>query len=780
MSELSIPKNILHAGIFAVAASMALMPAAVLAEEQGGGTSSRSTVSLDEIVVTAQKRVETAQSVPIAITAFSGESLEQDQLTTLTDLANSTPGLTFNPFGGGQPEIAIRGVGTKEDGPGAGDSTLVMVDGMYFASRTAANVDIFDLERVEVLRGPQGTLFGKNSIGGIINYVTKNPTDEFDIRIRQIVGNYGQFDTAAMVNLPVSEELNTRFVISRRAFDGYEKWVGPYGTGDSIGGDNLFSWRAQALWEPEDDLSILLSLDGADEMIGNDNREVVGTVGPLHDCGCASDPVAVNKALGGDGDPFTYIGENDNRGRREVFGARIEVNKHFESMTLTAIGGYRESEYDWVMDSTGLPSAPILDLTGATGNPLDILLGGAEIGFSFDNDDIISENSTQYTGEIRLASSGGESFEWVAGVFGSIEDILRTEAINFKSIADSSGVPHLAGSTMDFQGKSVAGFAQGTYHLTDDIRFTAGGRYSYEKKDILAFNEVPQSPDLQLVLAPFDPAKGSDSWKNFSWKAVADWQVQDDVLVYGSVTTGFKSGGYTGTATTAAVATKPFSPEKATNYELGIKGDFLDKRLRMNLSAFFLDYKDLQITRFFQPEGSVFGEFITENAANAEVKGLEFEFTALLSEQIEVGGFYAYLDAEFKDFFGTKDFKGEGDFSGNKLRQAPEHSLGGHIQYVQDLERGQGSITANVSAKYQSSAFTNVDNNALDFIPAYTVVDAWLAWNSSDDKWMVQAWIKNLTDTEYRTHVFTQRGGRIAFGTFGPPRTFGLTLQYTY
>ena len=251
-------------------------------------------------------------------------------------------------------------------------------------------------------------------------------------------------------------------------------------------------------------------------------------------------------------------------------------------------------------------------------------------------------------------------------------------------------------------------------------------------------------------------------------------------MVYGSVTTGFKSGGYTGTATTADVATKPFSPEKATNYEIGFKGDFFDKRLRMNLSAFYLDYKDLQITRFFQPEGSIFGEFITENAANAEIKGLEFEFTALLSDQIEVGGFYAYLDAEFKDFFGTKDFKGEGDFSGNKLRQAPEHSLGGHIQYVQDLEGGQGSITANINAKYQSSAFTNVDNNALDFIPAYTVVDAWLAWNSLDDKWMVQAWIKNLTDAEYRTHVFTQRGGRIAFGTFGSPRTFGLTLQYRY
>ena len=166
--------------------------------------------SLDTIVVTAQKREETAQSVPISISAFSGETLEQGQLTTLTDLAQVTPGLAFNTFQPGQPEISIRGVGTKEDGAGASDSTLVMVDGVYIAARSASNVDIFDLERVEVLRGPQGTLFGKNSIGGVINYITRKPDDEFRVRVRQTVGKYDQFDTAAMVNVPLTDNLFTK------------------------------------------------------------------------------------------------------------------------------------------------------------------------------------------------------------------------------------------------------------------------------------------------------------------------------------------------------------------------------------------------------------------------------------------------------------------------------------------------------------------------------------------------------------------------------------------
>ena len=250
-------------------------------------------------------------------------------------------------------------------------------------------------------------------------------------------------------------------------------------------------------------------------------------------------------------------------------------------------------------------------------------------------------------------------------------------------------------------------------------------------------------------------------------------------MVYGSVATGFKSGGFTGTATTAERATTAFEPEEATNYELGAKMDLLDRRLRLNTTAFYLDYKDLQVTRFFQPPTSGFGEFITENASDATIKGVEVELTAQPVDFLEFGGTYAYLDAKYKNFFGTPDISGSGDFSDNRLRQAPKHSWSAYVQVSQELASGS-TITANLNARYQSDVFTNADNNPLDVLPSYTLADAWIAWQSADRVWEIQGWVKNFTDEAYRTHVYSQRGGRIAFGTFGSPRTYGVTLSYEY
>ncbi|MFT5472374.1 MAG: iron complex outermembrane receptor protein [Kiritimatiellia bacterium] len=781
--------------LLAACAPAALVPATAFAQDQApkAGEFAETEAPADEggfdtIVVTAQKREESVQSVPVAISAFTGDALEAGQVTTTTDLAQLTPGLSFNTFQPGQPEISIRGVGTKEDGAGASDSTLVMVDGVYIAARSASNIDIFDLERVEILRGPQGTLFGKNAIGGVINYVTRKPDDLFRVRLRQTIGSYDQFDTAGVINMPLADNLFTKFSFSRRAFGGYDEWIipgqdeQPWRTpaqSEQIGGDNLFAWRSQTLWEATDTLSVLLSLDGIDEELGNINRQPIGSAGPLHDCGCASDPIAVDIALGGADSVRTYLGEDDNGGERNAFGASLEVNNEFPFGTLTFSGAYRESDYYFTHDDTGLPPSPPVDLTGSNGNPNDLLLGDPSIGFTFDNSDIVWEDSTQFTGEVRLVSNPGR-FNWLVGAFATSEEINRSEGILFTALADASLDPNFAIATMLFDGWAVAGFVQAGYELTDRLSITLGGRYSYEEKQIVAFNEIPTSPSLQLVLSAFPPTEGKESWGNFSWRAALDYEIADDVMLYGAVSTGFKSGGFTGSATTAVGATTPFEPEEATNYEIGLKGDFLDRRLRVNLSAFYLDYKDLQVTRFFQPQGSIAGEFITENAANAEIQGFEAEFTALLTDNLEIGGYYSYLDATFAKFFGTPDISGGGDFSGNTLRQAPEHSVGGHIQYEIDLGGDRGRLAANVSGAYQSLAYTNVDNNSLDVIPGYSVGDARLSWNSADDQWMVQAWVKNFTDEVYRTHVFTQRGGRIGFGTFAPPRTYGLTVQFSY
>ncbi|WP_332812880.1 TonB-dependent receptor [Sphingomonas sp.] len=750
------------------------------------------TGGIADIVVTAQKRAENIQDVPIAISAFSGETLEQANISSLEEVQGRTPGLVLNSFSPGQPEVAIRGVGTKEDGAGASDSTLVMVDGVYFATRTATNLDIFDLERLEVLRGPQGTLFGKNAIAGVINYVTRKPTlGEFELKVRQTVGNFGTFDTGAGVNVPIGDTVAARLSFSRRETDGYLTRVNvgtpaiPLGTedDDDIGYADRFAWRAAVKWEPSDATSLLLSLDGANDDFGTDNREPVGSAGPLHNCLCASNPVAVNVAIGGtsgkNGGVYSYAGDTLGFSKRDIFGAMAQLDHDFGFATLTVLGAYRDSTFKNVLDSAGLPPSPIVDLTGAHGNPNIGLTAPANLGFTFDTIDIVDETGEQLTGEVRLTSPSSQRLKWVVGLYASHEDIDRTEGVGFPALSDASLVPSFGAANMFFTGKGIAGYGQASFDITDTLSVTGGARYSYEKKEIGVRNDVPGSPNLLLLLRPFALTKGEDSWKNFSWRISGQYRPTDDIMLYATVSTGFKSGGFTGTATTAETATTAFDPEEATNYEVGAKLDLFDRRLRLNTSAFYLDYSDLQVTRFFQPVGSTFGEFITENAANAEIKGIEVEMTARPVEWLELGGTYSYLDAKYKDFFGTPDITGTGDFSGNRMRQAPTNVWSAYAQLSHELPSGD-VLTANVSGRHQGKVYTNADNNPLDVVGSYTLGDAWMSWRTANGKWELQAWVKNFTDEAYGTHTYTQRGNRIAFGTFGPPRQYGLTVTFEY
>jgi len=775
--------------IFALATSLGVTFAAPSAMAQQEEPRS---FGIEEIVITAQKRAESLQDVPIAVTAISGGELEELDVASLQDIGNRTPGMVFAAFSVGQPEIAIRGIGTKEDGASASDSTVVSIDGVYIAARTAQVFDIFDLERVEILRGPQGTLYGKNAIGGSINFVTTTPTEETRVRLRQTVGNYDRFDTAGLISGEIAENLYGKFSFSRRKHDGFLRnilpsWTDPV-TGQEIdnpefgkrqGEMNTFAWRAALRWLPSERLEVILGADGADDSMGASNREPVGGAGPLHDCGCASDPIAVNEALGGAGDPWTTLAETEGFTERDVYGISLTVNYDLDWATFTSISAYRESDFDWLEDSEGLPpGANFADLTGASGNPGIPLTAPASTGFAFDVSDAAVEKAEQWVQEFRLTSPDGERLKWVAGLFYSNEDIDRTETFFFPTLGGPGVEPSLSASIQSNKTDAVAAYGQATYDLTETVSATAGLRYSYEKKKMSAAADIVSG--LPLLLQGFAPVSADESWNNVSWRASIDWRATDDILAYASVSTGFKSGGFTGSASTAARATTPFDPEKATNFEVGIKSDLFDRRARLNVTGFFTDYKDLQVTRFFQPVGSGFGEFITENAGKAEIYGLEVEFLARPVEGLDIGGSYAYLDAEFKEFTGTPSVTDpNATFDGNKLRQAPKHMFNAYTRYQWSLGN-EGDIYARVDYRYQSKSFYDPDENPLATIPAYDIWDARVGYISPDQRWEVAAWIKNIGEEKYRTHVFTQRGGRIAFATHGDPRTYGLTLTYNY
>lgn len=774
-------------GVTGTAVALAL---AVPAQAQ-----TRPSISMEEIVVTAQKREQSLQEVPLAVTAFSGQELEEAAIVDLEEVARRTPGLQINTFAGGQPEIAIRGIGTKEDGPGASDSTLVAVDGVYIAARHAAVTDIFDLERIEVLRGPQGSNFGKNSIGGVINFVTRKPDEEVRVKVRQRVGEFGRFDTQGLVSGPVMDNLYAKFSFSRRHHDGYIRNILPVdfgetgsinageiaNRGEQQGERNSFSWRFQARWIPTPDIEVLLSIDGTDDDNGATNREPIGsqTITFPHGGGTASDPVAVNAALGGAGDPHTSLAESEGFEDREIRGYTLRVDWTLPFGDLTSLTAYRESEYDWLEDSEGLPPTPPISLAPPTDQDLARLFGPPSSGFAFDVNDFAEEEAEQFTQELRITSRQDQAFRWLGGVFLSWEDLSRTETFAFTALSDSSRVPSEAASIQNNKTSSYAAFTTLEYDVMENLTLTLGGRFSWERKEITAENEVFTSPGFLPLLQPFDQVSNSEIWRNVTGRFSISYFPTESVQLYATASSGFKSGGFTGSASTAEIATEAFDPEEAFNYEGGVKGTFLDQRLRLALTGFYIDYNDLQVTRFFQPADADFGQFITENAGQAEIKGVEAEFVGQPLPGVEIGGSYAYLDATFEEFTGTPSFGQTGDFSGNRLRQAPRHTANAYVRYERSLG-DMGLVFARGDFRYQSLSFFDPDNNPITVSPEHQIYDGRIGWQSNDGRWGAQFWVENIGDEDYVTHAFSQRGGQIAFGLFGPPRRFGATVEFNY
>jgi len=776
-------------------------------QNQSAQTERGEAQKLEEIVVTAQKREESLQDIPMSVTAMSGEMLENNDINSLEEIGQQTPGMEFSAFTLGQPEIAIRGVSTKEDGPAASDAVVVSVDGVYIAARSAQVFDIFDLERVEVARGPQGTLAGKNSIAGSINFVTSKPGPETEIRLRQSVGNFDTFDTQGLISGQIAENLYGKVSFSRRKHDGFltnvlEEYVDPVSGqlvenedfGQDQGEKNTFSWRAHLRWEPSSDFDVTLMLDGADDDQGQSNREPVDSAGVLHGCpNCASNPVAVNEALGGADSPFTTLAETEGFVDREMFGISLKANYDFDFATLTTIYSHRESDFEFLEDSEGLPPfAPSIDLTGISGNPGPLLTAPADRGFTFDINDSANEESDQDTLQFRLTSPETQRFTWMVGGLLSFEDIDRSETFFFPTLG---GPPAPAGQDPDFpfgrsdatsfqdnDGLSLGVFSQVTYNVTDRLKLTGGVRFSYDEKDLIARNELDSG--LPLLLRGFDQVTASEDWNEVSWRFAADYRVTDEVLLYFLTSTGHKAGGFVGSATTADVVTDPFGKETAINFEGGVKGEFFDRSLRLNLTAFWMEIDDLQVTRFFQPADSQFGQFITENAGEAQSRGIELEFTVLPAEGLEIGGSYAFLDAEFEQFTGQPSVAPDGSiiepgtFDGNDLRQSPPHTASGYVKYT--YTDSWGALTSRISARFQDDMFFDPSNNPTSLAPSHDIWDARLSYQTPDEKWKLSLWGKNIFDEEYIEQLFTQRGGRIAFGIFGDPARYGASVEYSF
>ncbi len=738
---------------------------------------SASAQQLEEIIVTATHRAENLQQIPVTVTALSGDMMDKNDIFDANTIAFHVPGMTYGEFAPGQALISLRGISSADDGAGLDNSVALFLDGVYIGRGAAINFDMFDLERLEVLRGPQGTLFGRNAIGGAINVITRKPSDELTGKVGATVGNEGILRYQGYVSGPIAEKLSGKVVVNHREHDGF---VDNLVLNKKQQDENQTSVRAQLLWTL-DSSEWLVSADWME-----DSREDMGRT-PLVDRAPLSAILAQNGITG----PRQNAASRDGFSDREAKGISLTGELEFEQGVLTSITALRSHETDWEMLSVGAP------------------LGGLGLPFDEVIDDIVEEIDT-FSQELRWTSSLGGNFEYTAGVFFFREETDRTEIFRISragTYADATAPFRLTNvGPQDIIGNeyartanettSYAVYGEGTWDLNDRWSVTVGARFTVDEKDYTAESvncDLVAANDPSIVGTRFENFPGcggvggslniiaeaflvtpSDDWDDFSPKVAAQFRPNDTLMFFGSVSKGFKSGGFAGSQGVEAVASTPVDPETALNFELGFKGDFVDDTLRLNMTAFYTDYEDLQIVRFGPVAGSPFGTFITSNIGTADILGLETEFTWFPTDNFSVTGNLALLDTEVNDLI-IETAGGPVDVSGSELRQAPETSYNVQANYSLPAANGEWGF---------SVSFSHVDEQITDYVFPGTVIqeqdllDARVGWTSTDERWEASLWGKNLTDEDYISHSYVIGPGVI--GVWGAPLTFGLSVNHNF
>ncbi len=663
---------------------------------------------IEEIVVVAERQEESLQSVPISVTALDAAALEARTIESITDMSSATPGLIVS---GNlrSAQIFIRGVGSEDISIGTEGSSAVYMDGVYLGRTEMALTDFLDVERVEVLRGPQGTLYGRNSVGGAINVVSKPPTDELSLTGSVLTGNFNRLRLRGTATGSLSEDVEARISFVDDSHDGFVKNGLAGAPRQDFHDEDYFGARGSVRFEVAESIEVTF---GSDYSRSDDNGFVnINQTPPDFLIAAGATPVA---------DPFTVFQDMPVFQVLENYGGHVIVDWDFGDYELRSISGYRKVDEEVLLDSDG---------TEAFGVFVEL-----------------TRNQQQFTQELQVLSPADGRFHWIAGLFYFYEDADQKFDLWFPG-------PVLLPLSATNQTNAYAAFFQGSLQLTDRLAATAGLRYSREDKD------------GSNAGGPI-----SDNWDETTPKVLIEYQATDEVLLYGSATKGFKSGGFQ----SLGIQPSTFDEEIVWAYEGGIKSQWLDDRVRFNAAVFFYDYSDLQIQTV--DENTL--EVIIENAASASIKGGEIEFIAKPTDRFTVEAWLSFLDAKYDRFIGFDPILGGSiDLSGNSLRSAPDFSYSVAAQYQLDLAN-LGRLTLRGDYRWQDDVFYNQFEDPLIGEKSYGVLNARVTWLTANERLKVSLFAKNIADKEYFNNGIT-------FG-FGPlrriadPRTYGVELTVIY
>lgn len=763
--------------------------------------------TLEEIVVTAQKRSQSINEVGMSISAASGDQLAEIGVRDTGDLVKVSPGLTFTASQNGTPLFSLRGVGFNDYTLGASPAVSVYVDQVPLAYGALTKGATLDLERVEILKGPQGLLFGQNSTGGAINYIAAKPSQEFEAGVRGSYGRFNQFEGEAFISGGLTDTLSARAALSTTQSD---EWQKSETTGAELGADDVLRGRLQLLWEPSERTSFLFGVNGWRDQSDTQAGQLQGLALQIADPAAAlladipetqrridafeALSPAGNDARDADWDPGRDLDRDDSFHQLSLR-ADFELS---DTLTLTSITAYSDFEENYSMDRDGTPLI---------------------------NAGINSEGSVEsFSQELRLAGDL-DRLKWLVGLNYATNDVKSAENIltgDSTNTAILPGGPWIASSvtsiTQDITDQAV--FANVEYLLTEQLTVLAGLRYNENENDFTTcmteadaaggmmttfpfFSDVlrtgaPQGTtasmtdclalDASTLLVTRTPWEGSLDEDNVSWRLGLNYAASDDLLLYGLVSEGYKTGSFPLIPASTTSQNTPVTQESVLAYELGFKWTLPEQTAQLNGALFYYEYEDKQVRGIIKdPIFNQLDKLV--NIPESSITGAELELTVRPLDGLTVRVSGTYVDSEVDEFYsffnpltgsdedGINGVREQGDFSGSELPFTPKTHIVADVDYRWPLSGNLGAFVGG-NVLHNSEANSTFGGPRETRIDSFTTLDLRAGVESLDGAWTLSLWGRNVTDEYYWTNQFVTQDVITRFAA--KPRTYGVAFAYNF
>lgn len=734
------------------------------------GAEQLATAALEEITVTSRKREESLQDAPVSVTAFSSAALEARSLESFVDLNNYAPNIELTngrvDGGGSVAQVFIRGVGQEDysfpNDPGVG----VYLDGVYVSRSSGGDFGFMDIERIEVLRGPQGTLYGKNTIGGAINVITKKPKGTNTGELELLYGEFNRLDLMASYDFALDDSWSGKVSGMSRSRDGYGDAI----SGQKLREENKNAARLQLRYAPDDagfdallqtefseqrgtgsmgamrvfwpgDIANLVNAYGAAEIAAE-----YGLEAPFDVYG----PAWVNRI--DETKRFVSGAGSETRDNNEIFGASLTLDWERQTYAIKSITAYRQVEVDVQRDGDN--------------TPFNVFTVG------------VDEKTKQFSQEVQLSGRAfNDRLPWIVGVYGINETGYNSfRAPLIKDVYDAIGLDISLLTNTEIDTVSLAIFGEGTYYFTEDLGLTLGGRFNRDDKEYTYQLDRIFSGDPVIPRVTLDK-----KWDEFLPKIGLEYRVNPGIKVYATASEGFKAGGWNPRTLTPGTEPQSFDPEYIRTYEIGAKATLLDGRVTLNTAAFFSEYEDIQliaVTTVELPDGTETVDTTINNAGAGEIKGVEVELSARPIEALTLNLGVGYLDTKYTELGDDVIAAGTATLD-NKFIQSPEWTVSFAMGYDIKLPAG-GVLTLFGDLAYKSDIQRSVQNFEDLVTDAYTIVNGRVTYQSASERWQLSAFVTNITDEIYMTNGVDVRGLGATEAYYSRPREYGVSFKLNF